>query len=115
MMLHVKLIILLIMISISSMSHSFVFANANKAFTNFSIIKLATNWFEENKSKLVSLDDGLLKLKLQQELESKMNSKIDQKTFKKILSMIMENKKKTIFLNKLKHSYKKLYSIRVGK
>ena len=108
-----KLIILLVIIS--SMRHSFVFANVNKAFTNFSVIKLATNWFEENKSKLVSLDDGLLKLKLQQELESKMNAKLDQKTFKKILSMILENKKKTIFLNKLKHSYKKLYSIRVGK
>lgn len=108
-----KLIILLIMIS--SMSHSFVFTNADKAFTNFSIIRLATSWFEENKSELASMDNGLLKLKLQQELKSKMNANIDPKTFKKVLSMILDKKKKAIFLKKLKHSYKKLYSIRVGK
>ena len=72
----------------------------------------ASKWFAKNKNELISLTDRQLKFKLYQVLAK--YSKIDQKIFNEILSLVLVYKKKTKFLEKALFQ-NNIYSIRMGK
>jgi hypothetical protein len=92
----IKFCILLAIFVISNQSNGA--EQKNKEKKNMIIYNIfASKWFENNKSKLISITDHELLLKLKHELTSKMNTEINESIFRKVSAFVLRKKKSLIF------------------
>jgi len=92
----IKFCILLAIFVISNQSNGAEQKNEEKK--NMIIYNIfASKWFENNKSKLISINDHELLLKLKHELTTKMNTEINESIFRRVSAFVLRKKKSLIF------------------
>ena len=101
---NIKLFILALVLFIN-ISHTFTFEN-NKEKKIFNPSLLASKWLQQNKRDLNSISDQELKFILYQELVTKINAKINQKTFNEVFKIVLKEKKMLFLLKSLSKMHK---------
>jgi hypothetical protein len=96
---------ILVLVLLIIVSHAFNFENnIEKKIYNASL--LASKWLQQNKRDLNSISDQELKFILYQELVTKINAKINQKTFNEVFKIVLKEKKMLFLLKSLSKMYK---------
>jgi hypothetical protein len=101
---NMKLFIFLLVLFIN-ISHTFTFEN-NKEKKIFNASLLASKWLQQNKRDLNLISDQELKFILYQELVTKINAKINQKTFNEVFKIVLKEKKMLFLLKSLSKMHK---------